>query len=253
MHFQQFWKSNWTLWSRRGQIQPSRVRFKSGFVSYQVDKPSPGGPTSTWWKFFQPGRTQNPAWIQASRTGFDHPCFEVWRPGNPKTAFLGSKKAASVDNLPEWTGLWNGSEREVCQIQRWRITWTTWQASWCAQNDQCALWNSAVNTSSVAWSRWGWRFLCLSHFLCVVGGCRFCVFLILNNSTLGSGHIYTPHPPLMVDTAAVWSTCGLLHISIGLKPDRTSPQTSVNICLMTLIAETALEPDVAGLKLASNS
>lgn len=37
------------------------------------------------------------------------------------------------------------------------------------------------------------------------------------------------------------------HFAIGLKPDRTSPYTSADICLMALIAETALGPDGAGL------
>lgn len=73
----------------------------------------------------------------------------------------------------------------------------------------------------------GMRFHCLSHFLCVVGGCRFCVFLISNNSTHGSGHIYAPHPPLIVDTAAVWSTCGLFAFCYWTE---TRPNITIYIC-----------------------
>lgn len=58
------------------------------------------------------------------------------------------------------------------------------------------------------------------------------------------------HPPSTFDSGHgsclehVWA---FLHFAIGLKPDQTSPYISVIICLMTVIAETALEPDVAGL------
>lgn len=71
----------------------------------------------------------------------------------------------------------------------------------------------------------------------------------LSQTTAHTGQdIFTPPPTFDSGHGSclehVWA---FSHFAIGLKPDRTSPYTSVNICLMTLIAETALEPDVAGL------
>lgn len=254
MHFQHFWKSKRTLWSRRGQIQPSRVRFKSGFVSYQVDKPSPGGPTSTWWKCFLPGQTQNPAWIWASRTGFALSCFEVWRPGKPKTSFLGSKKKSKCIAASQSIIYRNELDYEMVrsvrsvrfkdggshdpvdkQVDVRRLI------SVCTVKLGCQYVVRSLISVGMAIS------LPVTFSLCGGRMSILCISYLKQQHTRVRTYL---HPPPTFDGGHgsclehVWASS---HFAIGLKPDQTSPYTSVNICLMTLIAETALEPDVAGL------